>query len=72
MRTVKEQVKILLIERDLKMKELVKALANKFGTSASESNFSGKLTRGSLTYNEMLEVCEVLGYEIEFKDKLSS
>ena len=70
MRKVKEQVKMLLIERDFKMKDLVKALADKYGTSTSISNFSGKLARGSLTYNEMLEICDILDYEIEFKSKL--
>ena len=70
MRKVKEQVKMLLIERDVKMKDLVKALADKYGVSASESNFSGKLSRGSLTYNEMLEVCDILDYDIEFKSRI--
>lgn len=70
MRKVKEQVKMLLIERDIKMKDLVKKLANKYGTSSSESNFSGKLSRGSLTYNEMLEICDILDYDIVFKSKI--
>ena len=70
MRRVKEQVKMLLIERDVKMKDLVRALADKYGTSASESNFSGKLSRGSLTYNEMLEICDILDYDIEFKSRI--
>ena len=71
-RNVKEQVKVLLVERDVKMKELVNSLSEKFGTSASLSNFSCKLSRGTLTYNEVLDICEVLGYEIEFKDKLDN
>ena len=70
MRKVKEQVKMLLIERNIKMKDLVKKLANKYGTSSSESNFSGKLSRGSLTYNEMLEICDILDYDIVFKSKI--
>ena len=70
MRKVKEQVKMLLIERNIKMKDLVKKLANKYGTSSSESNFSGKLSRGSLTYNEMLEICDVLEYDIAFNSKI--
>ena len=39
-RNVKEQVKMLLAERDIKMKELVKNLSEKFGASASLSNLS--------------------------------
>ena len=71
-RNVKEQVKMLLAERDIKMKELVKNLSEKYGASASLSNLSCKLSRGTLTYNEVLDICEILGYEIEFKDKLNS
>ena len=69
-RNVKEQVKILLAERDVKMKDLVSELAQKFGASTSLSNFSCKLSRGTLTYNEVLDICDILDYDIEFKSRV--
>ena len=69
-RNVKEQIKMLLAERDVKMKDLVSDLARKFGSSNSLSNFSCKLSRGTLTYNEVLDICDVLDYDIEFKSRV--
>ena len=69
-RNVKEQIKILLADRDVKMKDLVLELAQKVGSSTSLSNFSCKLKRGTLTYNEVLDICDILDYDIEFKSRL--
>lgn len=69
-RNVKEQIKILLAERDVKMKDLVSDLAKNFGSSCSLSNFSCKLSRGTLTYNEVLDICDILDYDIEFKSRV--
>ena len=59
-RKVKEQIKILLAERDVKMKDLVNSLSERFGSSTSLSNFSCKLSRETLTYKEVLDICDVL------------
>ena len=44
--------------------EVVKRLAEEYGWSDSVPNLSGKLRRGSLRYSEVLELADVLGYEI--------
>ena len=46
------------------MKDLVEMLHLKYGRSDSVSNLSGKLSRGSLRYEEALEIADVLGYDI--------
>jgi hypothetical protein len=66
---IEEQVKSLMVREGFTMKELVERLTKLFGTSSSLSNFSNKLTRGSLRYNEAQEIAEALGYEIVWKKK---
>jgi len=37
--------------------------------SESESNFSGKLSRGTLTYRDVLDIADIIGYDIVWVDK---
>lgn len=67
---VREQIKSLLAEKGIKMKDMLKMLSVQTGKPYSQANFSSKLKRGTLTYNEVLLICDILGYEIEFKNKI--
>ncbi|MCD8189344.1 MAG: LLM class flavin-dependent oxidoreductase [Clostridiales bacterium] len=51
------------------MQEVVEKLADEYGWSPSVSNFSGKLSRGSLRYLEAVELADALGYEIVWQRK---
>ena len=64
---LKEQIKILLLERDMKMKDLAAALEIKLGKPFSPTNLSARLKRESLTYAEITAICSILNYELEFK-----
>ena len=46
------------------MAEAVELLSTEYGWSDSLSNFSAKLRRESLRYKDVLELADVLGYEI--------
>lgn len=63
---VKEQIKTLLAQEDLKLKELADMISEKTGKKCAPDSLSHKLRRGSLTYNETLMIAELLGYEIKF------
>ena len=65
---VREQIKSLLAARGVTMKELVQMLSTKLGREYSLANLSAKLIRGTLAYNEVLIIAELLDYEIEFID----
>ncbi len=65
---MREQVKSLLASKNVSMKELCKLLSEKYGKEYSLPNFSGKLKRGTVTYNEVLIIAEILGYKINFID----
>ena len=66
---VKRQIKVLLAQENIKAIELIKSLNEKFSSSYSSSSFSHKLKNGTITYKEMLNIANILGYEIIFKKK---
>lgn len=51
------------------MHEVVDLLHDEYGWSDSVSNLSAKLQRESIRYREVLELADVLGYEIFWQKK---
>ncbi|MGN0014928.1 MAG: hypothetical protein ACI37T_05865 [Candidatus Gastranaerophilaceae bacterium] len=49
------------------MTSLANAISIKTGKKYTLSNLSARMKRGILSYNEVLTICEILDYEIEFK-----
>jgi hypothetical protein len=64
---VREQIKALLAQENLKMKELAFKMQEKTDKSYSLQNLSHRLKRGTVTYNEVLLISEILGYKIKFE-----
>jgi hypothetical protein len=68
---VREQLKALLSQEAMTQKDLVKILTQKTGKKSTPGGLSQKLTRGTLSYNEMMTICEILGYDVQFvKEKV--
>ncbi len=65
----KNEIKANIIRSGFTMQEVVEKLADEYGWSHSVSNFSGKLSRGSLRYLEAVELADALGYEIVWQRK---
>ncbi|MCM1003727.1 MAG: hypothetical protein NC408_05225 [Candidatus Gastranaerophilales bacterium] len=63
---VKEQIKTLLAQEGVFMKELAVMISEKTGKKCTPDSISQKLRRGTLTYNETLLIAEILGYKIKF------
>ncbi len=62
----REQIKTLLSQKGKKQKDLVVKLTELTGKRYSFNGFSHKMRRGSITYNEILFIADILGYEIKF------
>ena len=62
----REQVKTLLAQEGIKLKELAAMVGDKKGKRCLPNNLSQKLGNGTFTYNDMLIIAELLGYKIEF------
>ena len=66
---VRNEIKAQIIRAGMTMQEVVDQLAEEYGWSDSVSNLSAKLQRESIRYEEILELSDVLGYEIIWQKK---
>ena len=66
---VKCDIQSHIIAAGYTQKEAVEACSAEFGWSDSDSNFSNKLEKQTLRYAEVLQLAEVLGYEIVWQHK---
>ena len=65
-KSAREVVKILLMKNKVSLSMLAKMLSTE-DRKVYQQSLSAKLINGTLKYNEMVQICELLGYEIEFK-----
>ena len=61
---VRNEIKAQIIRTGMTMQEVVDLLADEYGWSDSVSNLSAKLQRESIRYKEVVELADVLGYEL--------
>ncbi len=67
--SVRNEVKSYLMREGVTMQEVLKKLSKQYGWSNSISNLSCKLRRETLRYKEMVELADVLGYEIVWRKR---
>ncbi|MFR0845103.1 MAG: LLM class flavin-dependent oxidoreductase [Oscillospiraceae bacterium] len=62
--SIRNEIKAQIVRVGFTMQELVDRLAEEYGWSDSVSNLSAKLQRESIRYKEVVELADVLGYDI--------
>ena len=62
--SVRNEIKAQIIRAGFTMQEVVDLLHDECGWSDSVSNLSAKLQRESIRYKEVVELADVLGYEL--------
>ena len=66
---VRNEIKAQIIRAGMTMQEVVDLLSDEYGWSDSISNLSAKLQRESIRYKEVLELADVLGYDIVWQQR---
>ena len=66
---IRNEIKSHIVREGTTMSEVVRTLAVVHGWSASVPNLSDKLKRGTLRYNEVIELADVLGYDIVWQKR---
>ena len=61
---IRNEIKAIIVREGMTMTEVVEKMADQYGWSPSVPNLSGKLRRGSLRYQEAVELADALGYDI--------
>ena len=64
MMTVRNEIKAQIVRAGYTMQELVDRLHEEYGWSDSVSILSAKLLRESIRYKEVVELADVLGYDL--------
>ena len=62
----REIVKILLMKENISISKLAELLSSN-SKKVYQQTLSSKLIKGTLRFDEMIEICDILGYEIDFK-----
>lgn len=66
--SIREDIKMLLAKRAMTMTELAKIMTEK-GTKTSIKGLSNKLAQKTIKFEEVRKILDILGYEIEYKEK---
>ena len=66
---IRTEIKAQIIRAGFTMQELVDRLSDEYNWSDSVSNLSAKLQRESIRYREVVELADVLGYDIVWQKR---
>ena len=67
--SVRNEIKTQIVRAGFTMQEVVHRLHEEYGWSDSVSNLSAKLQRESIRYKEVVELADVLGYELVWRKR---
>lgn len=67
--SIRNEIKVQIVCAGFTMQELVDRLAEEYDWSDSVSNLSAKLQRESIRYKEVVELADVLGYDIVWQKR---
>ena len=67
--SIRNEINAQIVRTGFTMQELVDRLAEEYDWSDSVSNLSAKLQRESIRYKEVVELADVLGYEIVWQKR---
>ena len=62
--TVRNEIKAQIVRAGYTMQEVVDRLHEEYGWSDSVSTLSAKLQRESIRYKEVMQLADVLGYDL--------
>ena len=69
MSNVRNEIKAQIVRAGFTMQDVVDKLAEDYDWSDSVSNLSAKLQRESIRYKEVIELADVLGYDIVWQKR---
>ena len=67
--SVRNEIKAQIVRAGFTMQEVVDLLHDEYGWSDSVSNLSAKLQRESIRYKEVMELADVLGYDLVWQKR---
>ena len=65
----KELIRLLLSREQVKQKDLADTLTEKTGKKYTAGSLAQKIGRGTISYNEVALIVDLLGYQINIEKK---
>lgn len=65
--SVREDIKILLVKECTTLTAIAKKLSDKLDKNVTVDGLSQKLRKGSMRYDDVKLIAEILGYKIKFE-----
>ena len=65
---IKEEIKVIAARRGTTLKKICELLSQKTGKYYSYNNISNKIRRGTIRFDEVQQIFEILNYKIYYKD----
>ena len=66
---VKKLIKLFAAREGISVAELIRRFSKYIGKNYSTQSFSNRMSKGTVHYNEVDKIAEMLGYEIKFERK---
>ncbi len=67
--SIRNEIKSVIVREGTTMGDVLERLKEKHGWSSSLPNLTAKLCRESIRYKEVIELADVLGYEIVWQKR---
>lgn len=67
---IRDEIKMLLAKRCTTMTQLAEAMTKKTKSNYTVKSISGKLSRGTVKFEEVRAMLDILGFDIEYKERL--
>jgi hypothetical protein len=69
MSETRNEIKSYIAASGWTITNIVKVMNEKYGTNTTPQNLSNKLSRGTIKYDEVKQIAEIIGYKIEWTKK---
>lgn len=66
--SLKNDLKAIFAKQGFTIKQVNDELNRRHGTNYTSQNFSNRLRKESFSYNEIVEILDVIGYRVEWKE----
>ena len=68
---LKDEIKGYIVSNGFTITDVAEELNKRTGTKFTMQNLSNKIRRESLKYSEVLEIADILGYDIKWEKRKS-
>ncbi len=64
---IKNDIKSIMAKKGFNLNTLANAYAEKYGRKMTVQNLGNKINKGTIRYFEVLEIADILGFDVDFK-----